>query len=92
MLYYAITHNEVWDLGQHPSIERADFHAVDQFNMHMAPSGYVVVNFRELEAIKNILDRRLLRRKRGRQRLISVKAKTVKSTVTQTKSCLRVIW
>ena len=58
MLYYAITHNEVFDLGEHPSIERADYHAVDHFNMHMAPSGYVVVNFRELEAIKNILDRR----------------------------------
>lgn len=58
MLYYAITHNEVWNLGEHPSIERADHHAVDNFNMHKAPSGYVVVNFRELEAIKNILDRR----------------------------------
>lgn len=58
MLYYAITHNEVWNLGEHPSIERADYHAVDQFNMHKAPSGYVIVNFRELEAIKNILDRR----------------------------------
>jgi len=57
-LYYALTHNEIFDLGMHPSMERADYHAVDQFNMHQSPSGYIVVNHRELEAIKNLLEKR----------------------------------
>ena len=57
-LYYAITHNEVFDLGMHPSMERADHHAVDQFNMHQSPSGYVVMNHKELEQLKSILEHR----------------------------------
>ena len=57
-LYYALTHNYLFDLGMHPSIERADHHAVDQFNAHQSPSGYIVVNHKELEAMKNLLDKR----------------------------------
>jgi hypothetical protein len=48
----------VWDLGQRASAKDAEDYAVDQFNIHQAPSGYVVLNFRELEAIKNLLDKR----------------------------------
>jgi hypothetical protein len=57
-LYYALTDNDLVDLGMHNSPESADYMAVDSFNMHCAPNGYVVVNHRQLEAIKNILDRR----------------------------------
>lgn len=57
-LYYALTHNYIFDLGAHPSIERADYHAVDKFNVHQSPSGYIVVNYKELEAMKNLLDKR----------------------------------
>jgi hypothetical protein len=56
--YYAITHNEVFNLGVHKTFEEADYVAVDRFNIHCAPGGYVVVNYRELEAIKALLDRR----------------------------------
>jgi hypothetical protein len=42
----------------HPSVERADYHAVDQFNMHQSPSGYIVVNHKELEYLKNTLEKR----------------------------------
>jgi hypothetical protein len=58
MLYYALTHNEIFDLGNQLSPANADHVAVDQFNIHQSPSGYIIVNHRELEAIKNILDRR----------------------------------
>ena len=57
-LYYALTHNNIFDLGMHPSMERADYHAVDQFNMHQSPSGYIVVNHKELEYLKNTLEKR----------------------------------
>lgn len=57
-LYYALTHNDIFDLGMHPSVERADYHAVDQFNMHQSPSGYIVVNHKELEYLKNTLEKR----------------------------------
>jgi hypothetical protein len=57
-LYYALTHNMVWDLGQRASAKDAEDYAVDQFNIHQAPSGYVILNFRELEAIKNLLEKR----------------------------------
>lgn len=56
--YYAITHNEVFNLGAYKTFEEADYVAVDRFNMHCAHGGYIVVNHKELEAIKALLDKR----------------------------------
>ena len=58
MLYYALTDNDLVDLGNHNSPSSADYMAVDSFNMHCAPNGYIVVNHRQLEALKNLLEKR----------------------------------
>jgi hypothetical protein len=51
MIYYAITHNQVWDLGTQLSPGNAEHYAVDQFNIHQAPGGYLIVNQAELSEI-----------------------------------------
>lgn len=51
MIYYAITHNQVWDLGDQLSPGNADHHAVNYFNIHQAPGGYLIVNRNELSEI-----------------------------------------
>jgi hypothetical protein len=46
--YYAITHNETWELGTHKDMTEAQDYAVDQFNIHQAPGGYLILNRAEL--------------------------------------------
>lgn len=51
MIYYAITSNYVWDLGDQFSLPNADQYAINQFNIHQAPGGYLIVNRAELKEI-----------------------------------------
>ena len=51
MIYYAITSNQVWDLGDQFSLPNADQYAINQFNIHQAPGGYLIVNQAELSEI-----------------------------------------
>ena len=51
MIYYAITSNQVWDLGDQFSLPNADQYAINQFNIHQAPGGYLIVNRAELNEI-----------------------------------------
>lgn len=51
MIYYAITSNQVWDLGDQFSLPNADQYAINQFNIHQAPGGYLIVNRAELSEI-----------------------------------------
>jgi hypothetical protein len=51
MIYYAITSNQVWDLGTQLSPGNADHYAVNQFNIHQARDGYLIVNRAELKEI-----------------------------------------
>lgn len=46
--YYAVTHNQTWELGEHEYMEQAEKYAVNQFNIHQAPGGYLIVNRGEL--------------------------------------------
>ena len=41
----------VWDLGQKASAKDAEDYAVDQFNIHQARDGYLIVNRAELKEI-----------------------------------------
>jgi hypothetical protein len=41
----------VWDLGQKASAKDAEDYAVDQFNIHQARDGYLIVNRDELKEI-----------------------------------------
>jgi hypothetical protein len=56
--YFAVTTNQVWNLGMHETPKNADRYAVSQFNVHQSTRGYLVMNYKELEAIKNLLDKR----------------------------------
>jgi len=51
MNYYALTSNMVWDLGQKASAKDAEDYAVNQFNIHQARAGYLIVNRAELKEI-----------------------------------------
>ena len=51
MNYYALTNNMVWDLDQRASAKDADHYAVNQFNIHQARDGYLIVNRDELKEI-----------------------------------------
>ena len=51
MIYYAITSNQVWDLGVQLSPGNADHYAVNQFNIHQARGGYLIINRAELKEI-----------------------------------------
>ena len=51
MNYYALTNNMVWDLDQRASREDAEDYAIDQFNIHQARDGYLIVNRAELKEI-----------------------------------------
>ena len=51
MIYYAITSNYVWDLGDHEYFSNADHYAVNQFNIHQAEDGYLIVNRAALKEI-----------------------------------------
>jgi hypothetical protein len=46
--YYAITHNQTWELGDHDHMNQAEDYAVDKFNIHQAPGGYLILNRGEL--------------------------------------------
>ena len=51
MNYYALTHNMVWDLDQRASAKDAENYAINQFNIHQARDGYLIVNRAELKEI-----------------------------------------
>ena len=41
--WFALTPNMLWDLGSHQSRGAADDYAVDQFNIHQASGGYLIL-------------------------------------------------
>jgi hypothetical protein len=51
MNYYALTNNFVWDLDQRASAKDAENYAINQFNIHQARDGYLIVNRAELKEI-----------------------------------------
>jgi hypothetical protein len=51
MNYYALTNNMVWDLDQRASAKDAENYAINQFNIHQARDGYLIVNRDELKEI-----------------------------------------
>jgi len=59
MNYYALTSNMVWDLGTQLSPGNAEHYAVDQFNIHQAPGGYLILNRAELEGLIRLSNKRL---------------------------------
>jgi len=59
MNYYALTSNYVWDLDQRASKEGAQDYAVDQFNIHQAPGGFLILNRAELEGLIRLGNKRL---------------------------------
>jgi hypothetical protein len=59
MNYYALTNNFVWDLDQRASAKDAENYAVDQFNIHQAPRGYLILNRAELEELIRLGNKRL---------------------------------
>jgi hypothetical protein len=59
MNYYALTSNMVWDLGTQLSPGNAEHYAVDQFNMHQAPGGFLILNRAELEGLIRLGNKRL---------------------------------
>jgi hypothetical protein len=59
MNYYAVTSNMVWDLGNQFSLPNADSYAINQFNIHQAPGGYLIVNTAELKELIRLGNKRL---------------------------------
>ena len=59
MIYYAITSNQVWDLGDQFSLPNADQYAINQFNIHQAPGGYLILNSNELKELIRLGSKRL---------------------------------
>ena len=59
MNYYALTSNMVWDLDQRASREGAQDYAVDQFNIHQAPGGFLILNKAELRELIRLSNKRL---------------------------------
>ena len=59
MNYYAVTSNMVWDLGTQLSPGNAEHYAVDQFNIHQAPGGFLILNRAELEELIRLSNKRL---------------------------------
>jgi hypothetical protein len=49
----------VWDLDQRASREDAQDYAVDQFNIHQAPGGFLILNRAELEELIRLGNKRL---------------------------------
>ena len=59
MNYYALTNNMVWDLDQRASAKDAENYAINQFNIHQAPHGYLIANKAELEELIRLGNKRL---------------------------------
>jgi hypothetical protein len=59
MNYYALTSNMVWDLGVQLSPGNAEYYAVDQFNIHHAPGGFLILNSNELKEVVRLSNKRL---------------------------------
>ena len=59
MNYYALTSNMVWDLGSQLSPGNAEHYAVDQFNIHQAPGGFLILNRAELRELIRLGSKRL---------------------------------
>lgn len=59
MNYYALTSNMVWDLGTQLSPGNAEHYAVDQFNIHQAPGGFLILNEAELRELIRLGNKRL---------------------------------
>jgi hypothetical protein len=49
----------VWDLDQRASRKDAQDYAVDQFNIHQAPFGYLILNEAELRELIRLGSKRL---------------------------------
>jgi hypothetical protein len=49
----------VWDLDQRASREGAQDYAVDQFNIHQAPGGFLILNEAELRELIRLSSKRL---------------------------------
>jgi hypothetical protein len=46
--YFAMTHEDIWNLGIHVNWEAAEAEAIDKLNIHWAPQSYIVLSRREL--------------------------------------------
>lgn len=57
--YFALTDICVWDLGFFVSNGEAEEYAINQFNLHQAPRGYIVVNTNELKNLVKLSQKRL---------------------------------
>ena len=59
MNYFALTSNMVWNLGTQLSPGNAEHYAVNQFNIHQAPGGFLILNRAELNEVVRLSNKRL---------------------------------
>jgi len=59
MNYFALTSNMVWNLGTQLSPGNAEHYAVNQFNIHQAPGGFLILNRAELNELVRLGNKRL---------------------------------
>jgi uncharacterized protein YfdQ (DUF2303 family) len=59
MNYFALTSNMVWNLGTQLSPGNAEHYAVNQFNIHQAPGGFLILNRAELNELVRLSNKRL---------------------------------
>lgn len=59
MIWFAVTGNEVWNLGEKPSKQDAFQYAYTQFRVPLAVGEVLIVNQYELDHLKNKLEKRL---------------------------------
>ena len=57
--YYALTFSMVWDLGNRKTKNEAELYAINQFNIHQAPGGFLILNRAELEELIRLSNKRL---------------------------------
>ena len=50
-LFYAVTWEDVIDLGKHKTRDDAQDYAVDQYNVHQAKPGYLILDRSELREL-----------------------------------------
>ena len=58
-IWFAVTSNEVWNLGDHNSKQEAFQYAYTQFRVPLAAGDLLIVNQYELDHLKNKLEKRL---------------------------------
>ena len=57
--FFAVTHNQVWDLGFKSNHKNANDYAIDQFNIYHAPNGYLILHTNELKELVRFANKRL---------------------------------